>query len=156
MQSNIGKREKEYSKLHPQRNVAVAGLVDDEGKILLMRTRALPDKWQPVGGGVKKDETPEQTIIREVKEELSIDIDPRYSVFNSSQAYDFGDGTVYFYTIPVERSLIELISIKASEVLEARWVPVDEFKDLSYYPATKKYLDAYKIFLNKNRQTNAV
>ncbi len=44
---------RQYAKDNPKRDVAVVGLRDAEGDVLLMRTHTLPDLWQPVGGGRK-------------------------------------------------------------------------------------------------------
>ncbi len=38
---------------NPIRNVAVAGLLDEQGNILLVRTKRLPNHWQPIGGGIR-------------------------------------------------------------------------------------------------------
>ena len=46
-----------------------------EGKILFQlrdKNGRNPNKWGIFGGGIKKNETPEQAVIRELKEELGI------------------------------------------------------------------------------------
>lgn len=68
--------------------IAVAALVRD-GRVLMAhrhpQRRWYPDCWDPVGGHVEAGETPEQAVIRECDEELSIRIlDPRPMTMNST------------------------------------------------------------------------
>ena len=60
------------------RRVAIFVLQDENGKILLQHRTAnestLPNYWAFFGGGIEKDETPEQAVKREAKEELQIDL----------------------------------------------------------------------------------
>ena len=60
------------------RKVAIFVLRDESGKILLQHKDAgaprLANYWAFFGGGIEKDETPEQAVKREAKEELQIDL----------------------------------------------------------------------------------
>lgn len=52
----------------------VAALVDYEGKVVLARNRAWPEKmFGLVTGFLERDESPEQAAAREVKEELNLE-----------------------------------------------------------------------------------
>jgi len=56
--------------------VAVA-LVDADGRVLIAERpagRAMAGLWEFPGGKVKAGETPEQALIRELREELDIDV----------------------------------------------------------------------------------
>jgi NAD+ diphosphatase len=51
----------------------VAGIVEHEGEIVLVRAPSWPEKFFGlVTGFLERDETPEQGIVREVAEELSL------------------------------------------------------------------------------------
>ena len=51
-----------------------AGYLVKDGKVLLAHHKKF-DKWTPPGGHIEENETPDQTLIREWKEELALDID---------------------------------------------------------------------------------
>lgn len=55
-------------------DIVVAGYIVNNGKLLLIHHKQL-DKWLPVGGHLHKNETPDDALVREAKEELGIVID---------------------------------------------------------------------------------
>lgn len=57
--------------------VAACALVDMEGRVLLAQRpegKPMAGLWEFPGGKVEAGETPEDTLVRELKEELGIDI----------------------------------------------------------------------------------
>src|ERR1700743_1730152 len=57
--------------------VVAAALVDSDGRVLLAQRpdgKSMAGLWEFPGGKVEPGETPEAALIRELKEELSIDI----------------------------------------------------------------------------------
>ena len=57
--------------------VAACALVDIDGRVLLAQRpegRSLAGLWEFPGGKVEQGETPEEAVIRELREELAIDI----------------------------------------------------------------------------------
>jgi NADH pyrophosphatase NudC (nudix superfamily) len=52
----------------------VAGIVEKEGRVVLVRNRGWPEKWFGlVSGFLERGETPEQAVRREVAEETSLE-----------------------------------------------------------------------------------
>ena len=57
--------------------VAACALIDADGRVLIAQRpqgKAMAGFWEFPGGKLEKGETPEQSLIRELKEELGVDI----------------------------------------------------------------------------------
>ena len=57
--------------------VVAAALADERGRVLLQQRapgRAMAGLWEFPGGKVEEDELPERALVRELREELGIDI----------------------------------------------------------------------------------
>ncbi|MGH6953671.1 MAG: bifunctional GNAT family N-acetyltransferase/(deoxy)nucleoside triphosphate pyrophosphohydrolase [Alphaproteobacteria bacterium] len=60
--------------------VAAVALVDADGRVLLARRpagRSMAGLWEFPGGKVKHEETPESALVREIKEELGLEVPER-------------------------------------------------------------------------------
>jgi 8-oxo-dGTP pyrophosphatase MutT (NUDIX family) len=57
-----------------KKHFTASALVIDNNKVLLVQHRKL-GTWLYPGGHIEENETPEQTVIREVKEETGLDIE---------------------------------------------------------------------------------
>jgi 8-oxo-dGTP pyrophosphatase MutT (NUDIX family) len=55
-------------------DLVVAGYIFHGDKVLLIHHKKL-DLWLPVGGHIDENETPDQALLREIKEEIGIDVD---------------------------------------------------------------------------------
>lgn len=128
-----------YKKENPKRNVAMVGLIDESGRILLARTAKLPQSWHVIGGGIEpEDKTPKAAVIREVKEELGIDLDPNSLKFIITVPYDFGEGSIHHFTTLLSKD-IEL-HVDKNELVEHKWFSLDEAVKLPMYDALRTFL----------------
>jgi 8-oxo-dGTP diphosphatase len=74
--------------------VAAAALVAPDGRILLQQRsphRNMAGLWEFPGGKVEADETPEHALVRELKEELGISIEPGALVPAAFASHPNGD-----------------------------------------------------------------
>lgn len=112
----------------------VAGILKKDDKILIARKREgkpLAGLWEFPGGKIEKGETPEESLVRELMEEMEIKISVKDYVGKS--IYDYGNGKV-----------VELLGYTA-EIIEGDivltdhdkyiWVALSEINNYSLAPA---------------------
>jgi len=122
-----------------------AGAVIHEGKILLVRHNLLK-KWQIPGGCQEVGESIQQTIQREVKEELALDLaaGPLMSVYSHPKwTLEFPDGSklqqlTFFFLMEGE---ISPIHIQASEISAYQFFAPDEIPEDTFDCCKQKVSD---------------
>lgn len=128
-------------------NVACAIILNKERKILAAQrsfTMSLPLKWEFPGGKIESNETPEQCIIREIKEELDIKI----SIIRPFTASQYIYPTVTINLIP---SICQYVSgeIFLKEHANYKWLNPNELLDLDWaeadIPIVKNYLNHFHV-----------
>ncbi len=107
-------------RMHPlYRTVAVDAVIVQRGKVLLMKRNRYPWNgcWVVPGGRVEMDETCEQAVVREAKEEtdLRVKIKRFLGVFSSPKRDPRGTVAVAFLCAPVSGKLT-LCKEEASEI----------------------------------------
>lgn len=111
-----------------------AVMFDEAGRVLLAR-HSTGGVWSTPGGAIDPDETPQDAVVREVWEELRLDVEPiRFlGTFGGPDfriTYENGDEVAYVITAFECRIVGGAIRPDGDEVLEARWFAVDELADL--------------------------
>ncbi|MEG9861795.1 MAG: 8-oxo-dGTP diphosphatase MutT [Parvularculales bacterium] len=74
--------------------VVACALIDEQGRVLLAQRpagRSFAGLYELPGGKIDTEETPEQAIVRELHEELGINIDPSFLEALTFVSYDYGD-----------------------------------------------------------------
>ena len=105
----------------PQKDRVRVIVYRDDGKILLVRGRFSRQEWALPGGGVKYNESYEQTAVREVLEEIGLKIhNLRYlGKANSHESYAK-------FSVRVFAAHASDYGIKCNfEIMEARWFNID-------------------------------
>jgi len=110
--------------------VSVIILYDKEGKMLLehrTETRKnYPGCWGLFGGRAEKGETPEQTVRREIKEELNYDLS--HPVLLYTQHLEHGSEK-HVYVEAYDES--QAITLQPRESQGYAWLTLEEYKKLS-------------------------
>lgn len=107
----------------------------------------LPDYFGLWGGGIEEGENPEQALVREVKEELEIDLDIKQVKFLSR--YENLRAIKYAYLLEVSDGWEETVVVKEGDY--GKWFPVDEVFGLNNLTFADKNVlnDLERMLLNK-------
>lgn len=112
----------------------VGAAIIKEDKVLAMQRSeqmTLPGMWEFPGGKLEKNETEEEALIREIKEELDVDIQVNDYINEATYPYDFGTVSLKVYTAEIISGEISLEEhsdgkwLRADELAEINWAPVD-------------------------------
>ena len=74
--------------------VVAAALIDGQGRILVQQRpagKSLAGLWEFPGGKIEPGETPEAALVRELHEELGIEVDPADLIAGSFASEPLGD-----------------------------------------------------------------
>ncbi len=121
-------------------NVVAAIIKNKEGKILIAQRnfkKAQGGLWEFPGGKVEPNETYEEAIVREIKEELNMDI--KYNNYFDEKIYEYPEKTIRL--IALNCSMIG-DTYELFEHEQIAWIANDEFINYEFAPA-----DIY--FINK-------
>lgn len=106
--------------------VSLSVIFNTENKILLLKrsegTNWCPNCWALVGGKIEKNESPEEGLIREVKEETQIDL-VKYKL---KKIIKFDNVLEYLYISKVDNNFVEL----NGEHSDYNWYSIEEIKTL--------------------------
>jgi ADP-ribose pyrophosphatase YjhB (NUDIX family) len=117
---------------HP--TVAVGAIVMDKGAILLVKRDREPARgqWSLPGGRVELGETLREALVREVREETSLDVDIDGLIGVAERVVREDDGEISFHYVIVDYVCqARSTAVKAGDdVSDARWIPVGELADM--------------------------
>ncbi len=123
--------------------IAAGGMIFAHNKILLNRAES-SDLWSIPGGVIKFEESTKQTIVRELKEELNLDISiidtPPFIFHFTMESNEFFD-MIYLVHFLVKVNGTPKI-IMGEEVADYRWESIgSHFRDC--YPNVKPAVDYF-------------
>lgn len=110
----------------------VAAIIALENRVLATQRGSgeFKDGWEFPGGKVEVGETPEQAVVREIQEELAIEIAPHMLVTIVEYDYPKFHLTMHCYLSRIVSGRINLL-----EHEDAKWLEHDELDSLNWLPA---------------------
>ena len=127
-------------------DVTCALIIDNQNRLLAARRSnimSLPLKWELPGGKVELGESPEECLIREIKEELDIEIEINKNLIPSTHSYP----TVTIKLIPfICKQVSGKIALK--EHADFKWLNTNELLDLDWAEADMPILYQYLNYLD--------
>ena len=92
--------------------------------------------WEFPGGKIEENETPQETVVREIREELDAVIE--VSQYGVSVEYDYPDFHLSMdcFFCSLKEGKIRLLEHEA-----ARWLPVNDLRQVNWLPADEMVVD---------------
>ncbi|OGE73612.1 MAG: hypothetical protein A3I07_03025 [Candidatus Doudnabacteria bacterium RIFCSPLOWO2_02_FULL_42_9] len=103
-----------------------------------MKAEFNPGLWSFFGGSSENNETPEQCLVRELKEELSIEIDPGKIEPLRSYFNEKFQRQSYIFVIESELKKSEMV---LNEGEDFDWIPLTKVLELNLTENTRKSLE---------------
>ncbi len=133
---------------YPNRGVSIDVVIIKDRKILLVQRGAEPYKgfWATPGGYVSWDESAEQTVIREVKEETNLDVSAPQLVAVHSDPGRHPEQTInlVYYVSDVTGDLKH-----GDDALDAQWFPLSEIPERLALDHAENIQETIKKYLSK-------
>lgn len=114
-------------------NVVAAVIRDEEGRILITQRnlkKAQGGLWEFPGGKIESEETKEHAIVREIKEELDVDIE--YKDYLAEKVFEYPEKTINLIALECKKINGE---IRLLEHEAYAWVNEKELNDYEFAPA---------------------
>ena len=122
----------------------VAAIIFQNDKVLcVQRTEHEKEyvslKWEIPGGKVEVDEGREEALVREIREELSVDIE--VSEFLMTVEHTYPD---FHLTMHVYKGVVTKGEITLNEYITLKWLSVDELDQLDWAEADVEVVKCLK------------
>ncbi len=122
-------------------------IIEQQGKILAVQRSeemSLANKWEFPGGKVEEGETYWQCLLREIKEELNIEVDIWEQLPFSDEHYE--ERTIRL--IPFVCSIRDSGQIELVEHNDLVWLPPGKLNTLDWAPADVQVVENYLKYIS--------
>ena len=112
--------------MSPNRIVAAVGILQKDNRFLSIQRSATvraPNKWCFPGGGVEANESIEDALVREMKEELNLLVLPKEEVWQSVTPWNT---EIHWWTMTCET--LSDLRANTEEVADVAWLSVQELR----------------------------
>lgn len=119
--------------------VVAAILTNDKGNFLIAKRKKgkiLGGFWEFPGGKIEEGESPEESLIRELKEEMDIDID--VGKYFDSSVFDYGDKVI---KLDAYFGKINHGKIVLNDHEEYHWVSREELRNFDFTPSDIPFVE---------------
>ena len=117
----------------------VAALFEQNGKFLITQRRpeaTLPLLWEFPGGRVEHGESDQAALVRELQEEMEIELEVLDKVFEVTREYER-----YFIELATYACKLVRPHIRPIKVHDYRWVSREEFSEYEFPGADQEAVD---------------
>jgi 8-oxo-dGTP diphosphatase len=122
------------------RQFDVVGAVIVSGGLVLAAQRggggSLPNLWEFPGGKIEDGESPQEALVREIREELLVDITVGAEILSTTHEYEFGVVTLTTYYCDLRSGTPRL-----TEHIAMRWFAPSELPSVEWAPADLPAVD---------------
>lgn len=137
--------------------VALGLLINDQGQFLITlrndpKAKWAHLKWEIPGGGIEKGETPEQAVIRELKEEVGVEASLlNYPSVITKMIRPVKNGELLFiFSTFLCKIKSGDIKLDRREAIDYRWVTLSELKTLPYLSRTDEIVEQVLKLLTRD------
>ncbi|MCA9342888.1 NUDIX hydrolase [Candidatus Saccharibacteria bacterium] len=116
-------------------------IIASGSKILVVKPWLGNGKWSLPGGGIKKNEKPFQSLVRELEEEVGLKIKKQNCKIVSKNTYKQDGLTFKYYLFSCKQNEQKKIIRKSLEIADAKWV---NWHELSVRSANNDVINAIK------------
>ncbi len=142
---------KDFLSTLPKKRAASGALFFDENNAILMVKPTYKTTWEIVGGVVESNESPINACIREIKEEIGLNVATLTLLCLEYQLTEYDDSFMFIFNGGLlSQETITQLHIDQQEISEYRFIPLDEVNNFTSARLSKRIQMATKALESNN------